>query len=74
MSDEYYCRLGNWPIPRRVKAQTADTDIPLSSMQRKKLKQLIEKGAKVKSAKLMVKTASGNCTIDEFGKVEWMPP
>jgi len=71
MSDEYYCRRGNWPIPRKLDSKSAFV-VPLSSMQRKKLTHLLGEGAKVLSAKLLIKTKIGICTIDDFGKVEWL--
>ena len=63
--------MRNWPIPRKLDSKL-DFVVPLSSIQRKKLTHLEGDGAKVLSAKLLVKTKNGICTIDDFGKVEWL--
>ena len=43
----------------------------LPNIQNRKLQFLLDKGGKIKSVTLIVKSLQGVCSIDEFGRVEW---
>lgn len=46
--------------------------VELPGVQKAKLRFLLERGAKVKSAKLLIEGPNGTCTLDDFGRVEWI--
>lgn len=66
--EEYFAPVKK-VVPLPVRQRHGDNT---TQPQRKKLAHLIERGGEVTGATLHVKTNSGHCTIDQWGKVVWI--